>query len=800
MILILAIFLTIIGILLYIYLGLHISEDIIDPYGYVLFWVAYIFFGISMGTILMLGKFWSVLITKTGPPGLRGIPGAQGDSGISGECNDDHNVLYAMKTIKETINQVALDTGIITSNNKNDKSVYNPDTLTLTNSYIDFAVKRMVTSKQFEILLSLPSDNLAKLPPGSRMTFAKSLDDLTGYLSGIWSEWITDIIKINKSAASAFLTSIDGQTEDNPEIEAYFRNEIEKYDVWYWGATRVFRPLKAEVCRQSVLLDNKGNEYANVRFPGNLKPRIEIREITYSDKDTSKLIETWRLDSMPDATPNFTAWKSRKSGIWGDIGKPLAMIPKIIKEGDKTFYPIGQVFVEGNSKRKTDTIKKTILVSGDVIIPDIYDEMWYDRKGTNILKKGGMGKSDGDSKGRFWKLGSSQPGYTCLGDYFMSDWRARADIEKKFGIKNPDKKDMNRSLFAGYTGIVCVPSDCLIELPRAENPKFSYQFSGDYYKNAYYQVDVFTAKDSQTGYNIIRSANPGYKALATRKYVVTPKDGKFYKFADKCIKPPIPDVKTPMKEFTDLGIGWFGHPMQTNQKYSVFAYLGIMPEGIIIHRNSGHRHYIRHYGGMEPNKFIVLQYDPDQDKDFTNAYRVSSDSSVGIAAVNLTDERQQWRINNLSDGNFRLASVVYPTKYLKMDYMLNPATNKYGKGENMDLQDKRPPGITTDQAQCLATLTSGVVTPDLTANNKTLFINLPAFGVDTDILEEASARPIDRRKSIKDQEIDKRKLEGQVNYDYIMKNDDVDKNKIGDINVYPGNVIRYTTTRRGEIK
>jgi hypothetical protein len=107
--LILGILLTIVVVLVYIYGGLKLAEDLETPSAYSLFWVAYILFGLTLGTIIMLGNFWSVLVNKTGPPGARGIAGQQGDAGLPGECDAGNNTYYAMKQIKQAIADTILE-------------------------------------------------------------------------------------------------------------------------------------------------------------------------------------------------------------------------------------------------------------------------------------------------------------------------------------------------------------------------------------------------------------------------------------------------------------------------------------------------------------------------------------------------------------------------------------------------------------------------------------------------------------------------------------------------------------------
>jgi len=808
--LIVIIFIAIVAIMIYIYGGLKLAEDLDTPSAYSFFWVAYILFGFTLGTIIMLGNFWSVLVNKTGPPGARGIPGQQGDAGLSGECEAGHNTYYAMKQVKQAIMNTILDlqqsvktTGRIpriqqqTMNQITADQIYDPTANRLTNIFLDNTVDRMITSKQFEILLELPKAELQKLPAGKRKTFAKSLEDLSGYLAGTWQEWITGFYTTDAQATIRMVSTTDNNPEDQPKLAEYLNQEIEKYDIWYWGTTRVFRPLKAEICRAGTItyIDPKTGKQitrANTRFPKNLRPRLEIREVEYSDKDTSNLEETWTSKDLLDATPNkWNDWKNHKNGVYGVISKPRAMMPKIIQEGNKIFYPIGQVFIEGDEDKATNVKKKTILVSGDVIIADITTQTWTDRKKRTM---GAAGYYDGD-RASFFRGQSSQPGYVCLGDYFD---RLGDESEQKLRIKYnyPTVKDLKPD--QKYKGIVCLPAKCLMEIPRGNLPVWGYQFYRGHKKRAFWITDVYGSKDMAATYNILRTTDAQYYKHGKRNKNILA-NGKFYRIKPECLANEDIPVKEPEPEFTDLGMGWFGHPYKTDRKYSIFAFLGIMPEGIILHRLSGQRLYIRHYGGMEPNRFVVLNWDSSATNNnetgetggFNRAIRAKSSSEIDIVELNLTDERQNWRLDTIdkTTGNFRLASIMFPRKFIALTTTINNDTNYSKNTSNTDLKLLRPPGVSADKTRMVFTLVNATQQP----NPQTIFTNLPAFGTDTDILDEPSAKPIDRRKSMREQQSEERARGGQDDFSYINRGFNVTKTNTIDRTAIQGNVIKYTT-------
>ena len=76
-------------------------------------------------------------------------------------------------------------------------------------------------------------------------------------------------------------------------------------------------------------------------------------------------------------------------------------------------------------------------------------------------------------------------------------------------------------------------------------------------------------------------------------------------------------------EFGDLGIGWHGHPYKLDPKYSIFSFLSLVPEGMIVHKGTGQRYYIVHYGGEDINIFNVLTYNKHTNK-YNNALQINA--------------------------------------------------------------------------------------------------------------------------------------------------------------------------------
>lgn len=733
------IFLILIGIILFIYSGLRLTEGITNDTTYILYWGAYLFVGMTIGMIIVLIYLWGDLQGKVGPPGPRGPPGDTGEDGIPGECDDSHTALGIMYTIREAIQERVLnvnkDAKVITDDGK------------LVNIFLEIRLQQMATSNQLGVILET----------------GKSVADITAYLKGIWLIWVDGILRLPK--AQEFFITADAQVDISPEIADYVSKEVEKYDIWYWGTTPVFRPLKAEVCRRTAVYNpDTGTAMPNAYLPLPDRPELEFMEIEYSDRDISKLTVMYDTNGMPATNPyRAKRWESVTDTPTGYVSQPLFCIPKSVTKGKQTFYPVCQVIIESNPKYMTDTKKKTILVSGDIIIPTVLEQIW---SGKATDKKGTV-----NAEGIFYKVSTQVPGYICLGDYFLNKGSLLSpDNTAQMPTATDTLKYLGYDLSTGkilnaYRGIVAVPIKCIEKLERMPVPAWKYQIA-DTSPN---HVAIFESENASEGYYALRIGQYGTTADETKQ------GDPHYQITDKCTQ-NFEDV--PVKEleaaFNDLGIGWFGHPAKQDQKYSIFAYLGIMPEGIITHRSSGRKYYIKHYGGNDANKYIIVKWSAEE-KDFVQSFKVISDSSVIIEPqISPSDKAQQWFIEQDSGSRqyFRLKSVMFPNKYLAFD------DNKFGLGWNKyanpdvalastdkSLLPLRPKGVTVSQTDVLPKLVGAK--GSISAANRTLFSNMPAYGVNYDIVEKAENRKT-RGMSFNQQRDEQARIGPQTDFKYIM--------------------------------
>lgn len=762
-------------ILFYIYYGARLSDSFKTKIEVILFVISYILFGLTLLNIILISIYWEKLSKKRGPPGQRGFKGNDGVEGVRGECSVDHNIMYALIKIKKSIVYTVLSKTTLL-----EEKIYNKKTNKLKNNFLDNIIERIVKSKQFDTILLKPDINI-------NIKYGKSLRDIIGYIKSIVNKWIIDILTL--PGGKNFITSIDATFTITPQIENYFKNEIEKYDIWYWGGTRIFKPLKALIMRQTEYKDKNGKIYQNTAYPVEDKPRIDFISIKYSDYNTSNLNWLWDSDGIKDAEPWKDVWKNalntKYGGTYGYYKRPAIYIPKVKTINNQRYYPLGCVMIERDENNKTNKIKKTLLVTGDVIIPKKYTLMWIDRKKMHLTKDNDP--SDGKRAGVFWRIESHDPNYATLGDLFwgikVSDSRyakllgsaigigtasvlgnafsfgslslttGGADVSATIGLssevskENPDKarKKFTKPGYnynklktkisiehpEKYVGIVALPKEYLIKEKINNFPIWSYKLhsSDTYYSN--YMVDIFQSDKPDDTYNILRAKNGMYRKdiLHNTEKSFGPnstKGGTFYRINKKKLYIYNNPIKTTEKINNKYGaIGWYGYPFINVDKYSIFKFMGLVPEGMIINLNNNRKLYIKHVSGDYLNRYNIFKYNI-KSKKFDKALRVITPDLINYSKIRENgvslDDDFSFIIEKDNDNNkyIRIKNIKYINDgYL--EYLTNITNTNYDINKN-----DRPGGITIDHMESKFKLSKGkgLNTPD---NNK-LYIFMSTYG------------------------------------------------------------------------
>ena len=596
------IFFTIILFCIYVLFGLHITEGLETLAQQLLTWVIYTILWGTFINIFTLGYFWSVIREKTGPYGLRGPEGETGDEGIRGECSITASQAYCMKSINEYINELY--------KSKNNKDILNEETQKFPCVYLNEKVNKMAGSRQFQVIVANLSNN------------NKGIDNIVNYLKNIWKEWFDLLYNSTKQPGAWFEDEYGDENYDWVGTDPF--DEIKKYDVYYWGITRNFRPLKAEICRSS-------STYKNSKFPQqNLpqEPRLKIIET-----NDYKFISS---DHKSGAYYDASWWR-----------------PKHTTFNNETYYPVGDVIIRQKKITKVDDTQvgdikwdqrhnngpdmKTILVAGDVKDPIRKDEL-INHKAYHMF--------------RSYKIVCPED-YIDMGNIVVSDY-------------DPNSANNDQ--------IKCVPKDCVEPISNGGNGLWEHKGIWHFVINNYFDK----AKPSGgNGYNLFRTQNSKQP---------------FYKIKDKClgnaVNPP-PSTKEVEKEFADLGIGWHGHPYKLDPKYSIFSFLNLVPEGMIVNKGTGHRFYIVHYGGEDINIFNVLTYNKDTQK-FNNALQVNTNykERFNDSKERFNDKKERFNNNKERFNNINTFAISNKDgKYISYDTKTNSLALNKGKELILDIKD-----------------------------------------------------------------------------------------------------------------
>jgi hypothetical protein len=602
---------------LYILIGLNVTNT--EPASrsgivYIMNWLAYTLLAYTIAMIILLAYFWSVIQKKSGPTGVRGIVGDKGNMGVSGKCGVDAHQYQCMQLISQHIDKLFGD-------KTNGKSIYDPLVNKFKNDYMTEKINTMCTSNQFKVLVEV--FNAEK----------RSVKNLYDYMRQIWGIWFEELWK-----GGGEQWFMDKYADENYDwIDEYNPfDEIHKYDIYHWGLTDLFRPLKAEICRNTA--DTK-----KANMPYKQEPLLRIVK-----SNDYKWIYN---DNHSKAAKDITSWRA----------KPVEI-------ANETYYPVGDVLSLGyeTNIKKNNTIvgtletkindgngpdKTTILVAGDVKEPIRYSMLWsdWDQARYGVFKQeNNKWRNGGGNQGSLLKP-IAPDGYTCLGDVFVSG-------DKHGDGNRPGKKDSPK--------IMCVPSKCVTKVNTKENKQWAEDNTSNAKKYQPRFVDVVGINDidskdgasNDNAYNLIRARNArnnpniwngsggdyGFQLNRKAKYNSDP----LYIIKDECLTSPDIVPKDVQPEVAKLGLAWHGDPVKYGEKYSIFSFLDLVPEGLAVNRANGRNYYIVHYGGTDINKYLLLVENPDT-HEFTRAVQSSPiiDNDKVITANKQEDNPlQQWII------------------------------------------------------------------------------------------------------------------------------------------------------------
>ena len=392
------IFLFLVLFCVYILLGLHLTENLDNLPELVLNWVIYTILWVTFINIFTLGYFWSVVKDKRGPAGIRGPSGDRGGQGTNGQCSVESDQAFSIKMINEYINQMFKE--------KKNKDILDEELQTFPNKYLNNKVRMMFSSKQFNNLRINQNKS------------GQSLDSLNTYIKSIWKKWF-DLLYNATDVPGEWFEDEYGDEEynwkdiNNDEKLNNPFTEIRKYDIYYWGITPNFRPLKAEICRSSDI-----NFSAKLPIPNkDLTPILKIIETN----DYIKLGDDDNSGGEPDAW----FWRPKKVTIGADEYFPVGDITTNTDNFRKITTQVDRIEYDSATLKPIGPKMKTILVAGDI----------KDPIGSKSL--GGSGGDDDINNNEL----ICPTGYVSMGDFMETD--------------------SSRGNLRGDKNLKCVPEKCV---------------------------------------------------------------------------------------------------------------------------------------------------------------------------------------------------------------------------------------------------------------------------------------------------------------------------------------------------
>ena len=306
-------------------LGLELSSGIEEFVIYLLFWMLYIITIVTFINIFLVVNYYLNMKNKTGPVGIQGPSGDRGDKGEVGLCDP-----ACRDTICETqINDLILD--------ELKKKITHGE-VKINNTYIKSKVRIMCASDEFKQLAPVNGPQ-----------------NLINYIKNIWLIWL-DLLY--NSGGIKYFETVGAESEFEWLASNPF-DELKKYDVFYWGMGKQYRPEIREKCystRDGTNPDEGNNSVLRT--------------------STTNYYELLGTDSESGAFQNVSFWRAKQFTYQGNVFYPVgdvAIGPVRDNESFASNKVVGQFQI---SELTACPERQTIIISGDVKGPIDYILIW----------------------------------------------------------------------------------------------------------------------------------------------------------------------------------------------------------------------------------------------------------------------------------------------------------------------------------------------------------------------------------------------------------------------------------------
>ena len=329
-------FILIISVVIAIGIGLELSSGIDELVVFILFWMLYIITIITFINIFLVVNYYLNMKNKTGPVGVPGPKGDRGDKGEVGICDT---------TCRDTICETQVNDLILSELKKRASRTTN---VKINNVYIKSKVRLMCASDEFK-----------------QMAPVNGPQNLINYIKSIWLIWLN---LLYDSGGIKYFETI-GAESDFDWLSSNPFDELKKYDVFYWGMNKSYRPEVIEKCYPSKdgnIIDDGRNNYV-------------LRT------STTNYYEYLGNDEGSGSYKTVSFWRAKKFQWGQNVFYPLGDIaigPTRINENMTSHKLVGQFQIQELTQCPE---RQTLIVSGDVKGPVDYILIWTNYSGKKTI-------------------------------------------------------------------------------------------------------------------------------------------------------------------------------------------------------------------------------------------------------------------------------------------------------------------------------------------------------------------------------------------------------------------------------
>lgn len=573
--------LFILGLIGVLYLGLKLSESIIHPTLLIFFWVLYIASVLTVSNIVATGLFYNVLRYKRGIPGEQGRIGEKGDLGFTGVCDIGCDTKVCNITILQNINKFY---GDLITNILGKTAIVNEKAVIKNNDILG-RIKQLCESQAYKEI--------------SAVRTSKMIND---YVSDIYQKWIKLLVDADNSDQKRVIRDYletEGM-EERPVLPNNVFKEIEKYDVYYWGADRIFHPRVIEYCSDP-------NDYPKMS-------KTPVATLMGLRSNFYNLI----FSSASAAGNKLSIFRVGPYNYQGSVYYSLGDIPVKninVESGEKFIEKYGVPDKERtdfsvNLKIDGPATPTLLLTSSENYLkpPEDWVMIWRNKKKPQLTIW--KPKDFYDTNLNKW--------FRACGFLAIPNWD-NGTPRQQFGYNTPDKQPIR-----------LVNEDLLEDISETG---FT-EVWNDKNSGVKGSISMWTSKDK----DYLENQNSplvvsGYQLPADLKIYKVKKDA----FIMGTMKPL--DFKDPLIDEDELGVGFHGAPHRS-AKYSVFTFLGMPLEVQLSNNATADKVYLKHTGLNKVNSYMLRRQHVEE-LELSGAFGISSDSKNKIA-----DDNNKYNVSN----------------------------------------------------------------------------------------------------------------------------------------------------------